>query len=85
VEWSWLFGSNNDPSEQELSAYGTIPFVPPMTSRLSYEEIRRLARAWSNDARDKSEYDDVEIPAWLKEHCRSSPRNPQEDTITDSG
>jgi len=38
-----------------------------MTSRLSYEEIRRLARTWFDEARIKSERDEAEVVAWKKQ------------------
>jgi hypothetical protein len=34
----------------------------------SYEEVRRLARIWFTEAREKSAQDDAEIAAWRKEH-----------------
>jgi hypothetical protein len=64
------------PSERGLSGQDTSATVlSTMSSRLSYKEIRRLARAWSDDAREQGEQNDAEIPAWLKQHRRSSPRN----------
>ena len=44
-----------------------------MTSRLSYEEIRRLARAWAADAREQSEQDDAEVAAWVRQSRKDSP------------
>jgi hypothetical protein len=38
-----------------------------MTSKLSYEDIRRMARVWFNEAREQSVLDDAEIAAWKKE------------------
>ena len=38
-----------------------------MTSRLSYEDIRRLARTWFDDARVENERDDAEVAAWKKQ------------------
>jgi hypothetical protein len=39
-----------------------------MTPKLSYEQVRRLARTWFAEAREKSEQDDAEFAAWQKEH-----------------
>jgi len=38
-----------------------------MTSRLSYEEIRRLARTWYDEAREQGARDGAEVFAWKKE------------------
>ena len=43
-----------------------------MTSRLSYEEIRRLARTWFDEAREKSVRNDAEVMAWKKERPRNN-------------
>jgi hypothetical protein len=43
-----------------------------MTSRLSYEEIRRLARTWFDEAREQSVRDNAEVAAWKKERPRNS-------------
>ena len=43
-----------------------------MTSRLSYEEIRRLARTWFDEAREKNVRDDAEVTAWKKERPRNN-------------
>ena len=38
-----------------------------MAAKLSYEEVRRLARIWFADAREKSEQDEAEVAAWTTE------------------
>ncbi len=46
-----------------------------MTSRLSYEDVRRLARTWFAEAKEKSDRDEAEISTWKKAHRKwnSSP------------
>jgi hypothetical protein len=43
-----------------------------MAAKLSYEEIRRLARIWSAAAREKTGPDEAEVAASTKEHEGSS-------------
>jgi hypothetical protein len=38
-----------------------------MTSKLSYEDVRRLARMWFAEAREKSNRDDADVENWKKE------------------
>ena len=38
-----------------------------MAAKLSYEEVRRLARIWFADAHEKSEQDEAEVTAWTTE------------------
>jgi hypothetical protein len=38
-----------------------------MAAKLSYEEVRRLARIWFADAREKSAQDEAEVTAWKNE------------------
>lgn len=38
-----------------------------MTPKLSYEDVRRLARAWFAEAHEKSEQDDAEVATWTRE------------------
>ena len=44
-----------------------------MTSKLSYEEIRRMARVWFADAHKTSEGDEAEVAAWREEHRKHDP------------
>lgn len=38
-----------------------------MASKLSYEDVRRLARTWFAEAREKSNRDEAEVEDWKKE------------------
>ena len=43
-----------------------------MSAKLSYEDVRRLARIWFAQARENSEPDEAEIAAWTTEQRESN-------------
>jgi hypothetical protein len=38
-----------------------------MAAKLSYEEVRRLARIWFAEAREKGVQDEAEVATWTEE------------------
>jgi hypothetical protein len=57
-----------------------------MSAKLSYEEIRRLARIWSAEAREETGQDEADVPALTKEQRkRNSFAVGSRDAIDGSG
>jgi hypothetical protein len=43
-----------------------------MTSRFSYDDIRRMARVWFSEARIESDKDAAEVAAWKAQHRKEN-------------
>lgn len=56
-----------------------------MAAKLSYEEVRRLARIWFADARKKSEQDETEVTACKNERHKWNSYSGDRDALDSGG
>ena len=56
-----------------------------MSAKLSYEDVRRLARIWSAEPREKRDQDEADIAAWTTEQRKSNSLSGAPFDIFDGG